>query len=146
MPSGQLFINDIDVYSEYGISMDTSALSTLMTPASKKDWISNEVRDEHGTRYLQGSYIPKDEKKEITIVFQLTAPNETTFFARYIAFCSDILEKGVLNIRTSFQPNTLYRCLYESCTQFTQFRRQMAFFSLKLIEPNPQNRTITETE
>lgn len=44
---GQLYINDVDV-STYGVSMDSSALSTLMTPPSLKEWVSNECRDEDG--------------------------------------------------------------------------------------------------
>lgn len=142
MPKGQLFINNIDVYEEYGISMDNNALSTLMTPPSKKGWITNEVRDEDGVRYVGGTYSPKKQSRDISITFNLSASSEEEFFSRYNSFCQDILEEGVLNIRTSFQPNVVYRCIYESCTQFTQFRRCMAFFNLKLIEPNPSNRAL----
>lgn len=142
MPRGQLFINGNDAYERYGISMDSSALSTLMTPNSKKDWISNEVRDEDGIRVLTGSYAPKNEARELSLTFNLVAPDEETFFARYNLFCNEVLESGIVNLQTSFQPDIMYRCIYESCGQFSQFRRQMAQFQLKIKEYNPNNRAI----
>lgn len=142
MPKGQLYINNIDAYERYGISMDNNALSVLMTPPSKKEWITNEVRDEDGTRYLTGAYAPKKASRDVTININLTAPNEQEFYRRYELFCNEVLESGIVNIRTSFQPNVVYRCKYESCTQFTQFRREMALFSLKLTENNPADRSL----
>lgn len=142
MPRGQLYINNIDVFDEYGISMDQNALSTLMTPASKKEWITNDVRDEDGTRYLLGSYAPRNAARDLSLTFNLVAPDINTFFTRYAAFCSNILDSGIVNIRTAYQPNVVYRCVYVSCNQFTQFRREMAQFQLKLIENNPSNRSL----
>lgn len=142
MPRGQLFINSEDAYTEWGISLDSTSLSALMTPASKKEWITNEVRTENGVRYVTG-IIPMNKQRDITLTFNLTASDETDFHTKYAAFCTDVLEGGLLNIQTSFQPNVVYRCVYEQCSQFTQFRQQMAFFTLKLVEPNPNNRALT---
>jgi len=149
MPRGQLFINSEDAYAEWGISLDSTSLSALMTPASKKEWITNEVRTENGVRYDTGT-IPMNKQRDITLTFNLTASDETDFHTKYAAFCSDVLEGGLLNIQTSFQPNVVYKCVYEQCSQFTQFRQQMAFFTLKLVEPNPNDRALptnsTESE
>lgn len=140
MPKGQLFINGVDAFDEWGISMDSSSLSALLTPSGKKEWITNEVRIEDGVRYLTAGYIPKETKRTLNLTIILTAPNAETFFSRYGAFCTDVLAGGILNIKTSFQPNVVYKCIYEQCSQFTQFRNQMAFFTLKLTEPNPTDR------
>lgn len=134
---GQLFINNKDAYTTWGISMDTSSLSALMTPAPNKEFIENSSRLEHGKRVITSS--PKVDARDITLTINLTAKNEQQFFDRYLSFCSE-LGTGVLNIKTSFQPNVVYRMIYLSCSQFTQFMRGIASFSLKLNEPNPKNR------
>lgn len=136
---GQVFINDVDV-SVYGVSLDSSALSTLMTPPSLKDWVSNECRDENGERYLKTS-VPKQDKRELSLTFNLLAPNVDTFHSRYASFCQ-LLTDGILNIRTKYQPEIVYRCIFVKCSQFTEFALEMASFSLSLIEPDPTDRAI----
>lgn len=139
MPKGQLFINDVDA-SEFGMSMDSSALSALMSPPPKKDWVTNAVRGEAGERYLRAD-VPKCAKRELSLTFNLTAPDEEEFFARYARLCS-LLDGGVINLRTSFQPTVVYRCVYVSISQFTEFRREMAGFTLSLVEPDPTDRAV----
>ena len=39
MPQEELFINGKDAYTTWGISMDDTALSALMTPAPNKEFI-----------------------------------------------------------------------------------------------------------
>lgn len=136
---GQLFINNKDAYTTWGISMDTSSLSALMTPAPNKEFIENSSRLEHGKRVISSN--PKVDARDITLTINLTAKNEQQFFDRYLSFCSE-LETGVLNIKTSFQPNVVYKMIYLSCSQFTQFMRGIASFSLKLNEPNPKDRNL----
>lgn len=134
---GQLFINNKDAYTTWGISMDTSSLSAMMTPAPNKEFIENSSRLEHGKRVIPSN--PKVDSRDVTLTVNLTAKNEQQFFDRYSSFCSE-LETGVLNIKTSFQPNVVYKMIYLSCSQFTQFMRGIASFSLKLNEPNPKDR------
>lgn len=141
MPKGQLFINGVDA-CEMGISMDSSALSTLMSPPPKKEWVTNAVRGEAGERYLR-SDVPKCGKRELTLTFNLVAPDEAEFFARYARLCG-LLDGGVLNLRTSFQPSVVYRCVYVSISQFSEFRREMASFALSLVEPDPTDRALDE--
>lgn len=40
---GELFINGRDAYSTWGISMDDTSLSALMTPAPNKEFILNSA-------------------------------------------------------------------------------------------------------
>ena len=77
----------------------------------------------------------------MSLTLMLVASDETDFFKKYKSFCTDVLEKGFLTIQTSFEPDVYYHFEYNSCSQFTQFIRQMAKFSLKLTEPNPNDRS-----
>lgn len=142
MPKGQLYINGVDAFATWGISLNQDGLSALMTPAPNKGYISNDSRLEHGVRCVDAPDTVKVDQRQVNITFNLIASTEEQFFARYAAFCTEVLEAGAINIRTSFQPTVLYRCKYESCTQFTQFMRGIAHFALRLTEPNPKNRSL----
>lgn len=135
---GEFYINDKDSYTTWGISMDTSSLSALMAPPPMKEFIENKSRLENGKRVITSN--SKIDERNITLTFNLTAKSEDQFFARYNSFCEE-LATGVLHIRSKYQPNVVYKTIYLSCNQFTQFMRGIAGFSLKLVEPNPADRT-----
>lgn len=138
MPKGILKINGLDAYVAWGMSLTTTSLSALMTPAPQKDFVSNKSRNLPGKRSVYAN--PQPDERQITLTLQLTAPNEAEFFRRYGDFCEQ-LATGLLVIETAYQPGVVYKMEYNSCTQFTQFVRGMASFSLRLTEPDPTDRT-----
>ena len=138
MLNGQLYINGKDAYLTWGIFLDETALSALMTPAPNKEFISNKYRSKDGKSVIKHN--PRLDEREITLPFNMTAKDSDTFMTNYARFCEEVLATGKLVIRTRFQPNVWYRCIYLSCTQFSQFIRAMAKFSLKLNEPDPSDR------
>lgn len=134
----ELFINGKDAYLTWGISMDDTSLSELMTPPSNKAFIENESRLQHGKRVVPVD--PKWDQRNLTLQINLTAATETQFLARYDGVCKE-LATGVLHIKTKYQPGVVYKTIYLSCGQFSQFMRGIGKFSLKLNEPNPNDRT-----
>lgn len=134
---GELYINNKDAYTTWGISFDETSLSALMTPAPNKELIKNKSRLEHGKRIITSN--PKVDERDITLQINLTAPTQEQFFVRYQSFCEE-LATGVLDIKTKYQPNVIYRTEYQSCSQFSQFMQGIGKFVLKLNEPNPKNR------
>lgn len=130
-------INSQDARAMWGIEFDSSAISALMTPAPMKEYITNSSRQEHGDRVITNN--AKVAARDITLTFAICARNEDAFFSAYNSFCQE-LEKANINIELSVLPNIIYRCVYKSCTQFTQYNNKLAKFSLKLEEPNPKNR------
>jgi hypothetical protein len=121
-----------------GASVWTS-LSELMTPVSNKEFIENESRLEHGKQVLVAN--PKLDARNLTLAINLTAPDEQQFFQRYNSFCEE-LATGELVIKTMYQPNVAYKTIYQSCSQFSQFMRGIGKFTLKLYEPNPNDRAL----
>ena len=71
MLKGQLLINGKDAYTEYGIFMDDTALSTLMTPAPNKEFISNKYRSKDGKSVIMHN--PRLAEREITVSFNMSA-------------------------------------------------------------------------
>lgn len=74
-----------------GISMDTSSLSSLMTPPPMKEFIENKSRLEHGKRVIKSN--PKIDERNITLTFNLTAKNEEQFFYDTILFAKSLLSE-----------------------------------------------------
>ena len=135
---GELFINGEDAYLQWGISMDDTSLSELMTPPANKAFIENESRLQHGKQVVVAN--PKLDQRSLTLQINLTASSEEQFFARYSSFCK-VLATGALHLKTKYQPGVVYKTIYLSCGQFSQFMRGIGKFSLKLNEPNPNDRT-----
>lgn len=136
---GELYINGKDAYDTWGISLSDSGLSALMTPAPNKSYIENKSRIEHGKKMVNSNVMV--DERNVTLSFNLTASSRNEFFLRYASFC-EVLAEGYIEIRTSYQPEVLYRMNYVSCSQFSQFMQGIAKFTLKLNEPNPTNRNI----
>lgn len=136
---GELFINGKDAYLAWGISMNDASLSELMTPPSNKAFIENQSRLQHGKRVITAD--SRLDQKNLTLQVHLTAPDERAFMERYSSFCKE-LETGILNIQTKYQPDIVYKTIYVSCSQFSQFMRGIGKFSLKLNEPNPKDRSV----
>ena len=138
MPKGELFINGKDAYIEYGLSMQTSGLSSLMTPVPNKEYIQNKSRQEHGKRVIVSD--PKLDERDLSLSVHITSKTKEDFLSKYSRFC-DVLAKGSIEISTVYQPDIVYRMNYVSCSQFSEFRLGIAKFTLRLNEPNPANRT-----
>lgn len=135
--TGQLTINGQDAYTTWGMTLESSSLSALMTPAPMKENLHSESRLAHGKTVTAS--LPRMAARSVTLILQLTARTEEEFFTRYASFC-DELATGFLDIATAYQPGTVYHFEYLSCTQFTQFMRGIAKFTLKLTENDPSSR------
>ena len=136
--NGQLTINGQDAYTTWGMTLESSSLSALMTPAPMKENLHSESRLAHGKTVTAN--IPRMAARTVTLILQLTARTEEDFFTRYAAFCEE-LATGFLDIETAYQPGTVSHFEYLSCTQFTQFMRGIAKFTLKLTENDPSDRS-----
>lgn len=135
-------INGQDAKKTWGIVFDSSSVSALMTPAGMKSYIENSSRTEHGKRVLTNEQLAKVESRNVTLTFCLYANSENAFFSKYSAFCDEIQKTGKIDIVLSIQPTVVYKLLYKSCTQFTQYNNKLAKFGLKCEEPNPKNRSV----
>ena len=139
MPKGQLYINGYDAYTRWGMSMDSSALSALMTPSANKENLHTSSRTANGQKVSRS--VMRVAPRQLTVIFQICAKTEAQFFAYYESFCKE-LAKGYLYVETEFQPNVCYRFEYNGCNQFSQFMRGIGKFTLKLTENDPTDRAL----
>ena len=140
MPKGALIINEHDAYTDYGISLEDSAMSSIMTPPPMKAVIESKYRKSHGKVTVNKT--PRYDERDVTLAMHINARTKDEFFSKYSKFCDEILSTGRLMIKTKYQPDVLYRFNYVSCTQFSEFNLEYAAFSLKLNEPDPTNRAV----
>lgn len=138
MPAGQLYINGHDAYTTWGVSLSDGAKAVLMQPVSLKERVSNESRLEHGKRYI--NTMLKKDSREFTLEMHMTSKSWSDYLTKYAAW-NNLLMGGELNIRTSWQSGVVYKCLYVSCAQFAEYAG-LAKFALRLIEPNPNDRSV----
>jgi len=139
MPRQELYINGQDAFDVWGISFDSNALSTLMTPAPLKGMIENKSALEDGKRVIRTGR--KLDERTVTLGFNITAVTKAAFLQQYANFCTNVLSLGKVNIRTKYQQNVVYHMDYLSCQSFGEYRQTMGKFVLRLVEPNPADRT-----
>lgn len=142
MPKGELFIKNIngyweDAYTTWGISLEETAISALMTPAPNKDYLENECRIEHGKRVDTSN--AKKDSRDLNLEIHLSAINKSDFLSKYYEFCKE-LAKGTLTLKVSHIPDVVFKTVYKSCSQFKEYNMGLAKFQLKLEEPNPDDR------
>ena len=137
MPAGQLYINGYDAYATWGVSLSDGAKAVLMQPAAIKERVSNASRLEHGKRILNIGL--KKDSREFTLEMHMSSSSWGDYLSKYAAW-NAMLMGGALNIETSWQVGVVYKCLYLSCAQFAE-HSGLAKFALRLVEPNPNDRT-----
>ena len=136
--TGEVFINDLDAFENWGISFTDKSISMLMEPEPLKNPVENKSTTRDG-KQIRKEDQPKVDERDLTLAVQLYARNRTELFSRLKSFKTELKKRRIV-IRTKYEPGVYYRCDYQSCTQYTSFHRGLATFSLKLNEPNPNNR------
>jgi hypothetical protein len=141
---GELHINGKDAFDEWGVNLTDSSLTTLMEPEPLKDPVTNKSATENG-KQVRRELAPKVDERSITLALQLHAASRDEMFSKLLRFKAE-LKKRRIEIKTKYEPGVIYRCDYQSCTQYKSFNRGIAKFSLKLNEPNPANRGTEDTD
>ncbi len=152
-----------DAFTEYGISFSDVSLSRLMTPAPKKEVLENKSRLQHGKRIVRNGTYAKTDERNVSIEMHISAPDKATFWSRYGGFCKNYLSTGYIEIAhadiihaditdseeegatftvggKTYSGLSVFRMTYVSCEEFTEFRQQLARYTLTLNEPDPDNR------
>ena len=138
-------INGNDALATYGVVFTDSSLAQLMNFPPLKAYISNTGAGIDGTQVLStGQYVPHVDEQDMTLMFYLRASSLTQFNTRRDAL-EAVLKAGAFTLWFAERPNNLYRLLYQSCNQFSVYNGRLAKFTLRVKEPNPNNRTLPAT-
>lgn len=149
----KVYINDAqkDTQEKWGILFADGSLSTLMTPAPLKSYITNKSALSTGKQVLTASgTLPKVDERDFQLTFGLHARNFAEFITRYRAFVAE-LQKGAFTLTVHMQDGETflketYYLLYLSCSQYSEYNGRLAKFVLKVNEPDPAARVTAASE
>ena len=139
--TGQLFINNKDAWTTWGVRMDEGFLSALDAPLSMKEYIENDSRLEHGKRMITAS--PKVDSRDITLGFTITGTSESDYRTKKAAFLAE-LQQGAFTVKVPALGTQVYKMVYtgKSISYGLSRNRQFGHFTMKATEPNPMDRTV----
>lgn len=137
---GSFTINSYDTYTQWGVILAEGSVEQFIAPPPLKEYITNESSVENGVQVLTSAgALPMVASRTITVQVNLLASSNSDFRTKLSSFIST-LKGGVLTIRLTDHTADYFHCLYQSCTQFSDYDGRVAKFALRLLEPNPANR------
>lgn len=138
--TGDLFINGMDAWVMWGVSMGDGFLDAIDGFNEMKDYIENESRLEHGKRVITDN--AKVASREITLQFTIEGSSKSDYRAKKKAFQTE-LEKGMVTIKIPLLGSEVYKLVYlgKSISYGLSLDRCFGKVSSRFEEPNPMDRT-----
>lgn len=136
-----ILINNKDAQKTWGVYMGKGFMNSLLAPLGVKDYVENEVRTEHGTRYMIPTGAPFFSKRSLTLSFVIIGKSQADFFEKQSSFMQEMY-KGIVNIQIPAWSNDTFKLHYtgQSCTWNMNTKRTIATITLKFDETNPKDR------
>lgn len=135
--TGELFINNTDAYTAWGVSMEDGALEKLMAPPPMKEPVTNNNVTAHGVAVVVSGY---RDARTVSLPLHLVASSKSDFLTKRAAFFAE-LAKGSLTVKvgtvSGVTLDITYNMEYIDCPQYQQYLDGMAKFALNLYEPEP---------
>ena len=138
--TGDLFINNKDAWTTWGIRMGDGFLDAIDGFNEIKEYIENESRLEHGKRVITENV--KIASRQITLQFTIESNSESDYRSKKKAFQTE-LEKGAINIKVPALGSEVYKLIYlgKSISYGLSPDRCFGRVSSKFCEPNPTDRS-----
>lgn len=136
---GDLFINDKDAWTVWGVNMGEGFLDALDAFVPLKDYIENDSRLEHGKRVIISN--PKLASRELTLRFTITGGSQSDYRRRREYFEAELC-KGVVEVRVPALGEQVYKLVYlgKNVSYGMNVQRTFSTVSAKFEEPNPADR------
>ena len=137
--TGELYINDKDAFTTWGVNMGEGFLDALDAPLPMKDYIENESRLEHGKRMITDN--ARVDSRELTLGFTIMGSTEADYRAKKKAFQAE-LQQGAFTLRVPALGTDVYHLVYtgKSVSYGLSPGRSFGHFTMKVTEPNPTDR------
>jgi hypothetical protein len=146
MKANELLINGQDAWTNYRVKMGSDFLNALEADADNKDYITNTVRSEHGTRVVP--LRPKKAERNVTLEFVIIGTNHNDYNERLKSF-DKLMDNGFVTLQVPSSNDDIYRlyCARKSTTYSRGKGGAIGKKSIKFVEYDPTNRgELTEDE
>lgn len=139
MNTNELIINGKDAWTTYRVRMGSGFLDALEADADNKDYITNTIRTEHGTRIVP--IRPKKAERSITLEFVIVGKDHKDYNDRVRVFDS-LMDNGFVTIQVPKSKDDIYRlyCARKSTTYSRGRGGAIGKKSIKFSEYDPTNR------
>lgn len=139
--TGDLFINNKDAWTTWGVRMGDNFLDVIDGFNEMKEYVSNKSRMEDGNRIITDN--AKIAAREITLQFTIEGKTESDYRIKKNAFQEE-LEKGKIEINVPQLGTQVYKLVYtgKNISYGMSLDRCFGRFSSKFTEPNPKDREI----
>lgn len=146
MKTNELLINGKDAWNTYRVKMGSGFLNSLEADADNKDYITNAVRTEDGTRVIP--IRPKKAERNVTLEFVVIGTDHADYNERMAAFDA-LMDNGFVTIQVPSSKDDIYRlfCTRKSTSYSRGNGGAIGKKSIKFVEYNPKNRgELTNTD
>ena len=127
-----------DIFLMYGVSFFKGSYLKLLNTSKANEYVKNESRLEHGTRYLASPQYAKRGEKEVSLDILLEADSMADFVSKYENF-TDRISDGLIFLKIPTY-HRVFKLVYSDILPKQEYRDKKATFTLRLIEPNPKDR------
>lgn len=132
---GQLYINDKDAFTTWGVVLDEGSFAKLLTPAANKEYASNQKRSQHGKQVFRT--MPRKEDRDVIITFAIAANSEDDFISKYEIFINEI-DSGLILLRVPSLKKVFK--LDAKSYQELSYYGYIGKIAVNFNEPNPKDR------
>lgn len=138
-----LYINGKDAYATYKAWLGEGSLVALMKPAPNKPYLENKSAAQHGKQVLidEERAPALVDERTLNLIINIEGATQQAMLANWKSLVTE-LAKGWVHIRTSVEPDVVYRLTYQDCAELKTFFNRKASFTFKFNEPNPNNRSV----
>lgn len=134
----ELIINGKDAYKEWGVRIGDGFFDNLEMPASMKEVVYNDSRNEHGLRTVNVN--PKFASREITLTMTVEGISHSDFRTKKLNFINELC-KGDARFSSPKNNSDVYTLEYLRCTSYSQnYQKTFCKMAIKFREANPTKR------
>lgn len=139
MKANELMINGKDAWATYRIKMGSGFLDALEADADNKEYITNSVRTEHGTRVVP--IRPRKSERNVTLEFVIVGRDHNDYNDVLKKFDS-LMDNGYVTIQVPSSKDDIYRlyCSRKSTSYSRGKGGAIGKKSIKFMEYDPTNR------
>lgn len=131
-------LNGKDAYSTWGCFLGNNSIDSLLTPPAAKKRISNESNLLPGKQILD--YPNVLSSRDVVLVVYFKGAQYMDIYNRIEAFIKELLQ-GIAVFTLDEFPIIKFKLDYDSTSSLKQVNGRLAKLSVKLNEPNPNDRS-----
>lgn len=132
-----------DLYTTYGVTLTRGWREVLLKAAAVKDYSKNDSRLEDGIRMVAKKKYAKLKERDLQLSFILEGASESDYLTKYESFLDDMAYSGMIYLRIPVMKR-VFKLVYSDCQKFGDDGVKVGNFTLKLTEPNPNDRIIIQ--